>query len=86
MVSVTDTGALDDRRPQWPVLVATENYEIRVAQTQAEVEAAPALRPERRFRLSGGGEAIERDVLAASLFFRRQTDRLDPAARSLQRA
>jgi putative hemolysin len=44
LVSVTDTGPIDDRRPQWPVLVATDNYEIRVAQTQAEVEAAQRVR------------------------------------------
>jgi putative hemolysin len=44
LVSVTDTGPIDDRRPQWPVLVATDNFEIRVAQTQAEVEAAQRVR------------------------------------------
>lgn len=44
MVSVFDTGPIDERRPQWPVLIATDNYEIRVAQTQAEVEAAQRVR------------------------------------------
>ena len=44
MVSVHDSGPIDDHRPVWPVLVATDNYEIRVAETQAEVEAAQRVR------------------------------------------
>jgi L-ornithine Nalpha-acyltransferase len=44
LVSVYDTGPIDQRRPQWPILVATDNMEIRVAETQAEVEAAQRVR------------------------------------------
>lgn len=44
MVSVTDTGPLDDNRPIWPVLIASENFEVRVAQTQAEIQAAQRVR------------------------------------------
>ena len=43
-MSVTDTGPIDERRPQWPVLVATDNFEIRIAETQAELEAAQRVR------------------------------------------
>jgi putative hemolysin len=44
LVSVHDSGPIDEHRPVWPVLVATDNYEIRVAETQAEVEAAQRVR------------------------------------------
>jgi len=44
LVSVHDSGPIDEHRPVWPVLVATDNFEIRVAETQAEVEAAQRVR------------------------------------------
>jgi putative hemolysin len=44
LVSVHDSGPIDEHRAVWPVLVTTDNYEIRVAETQAEVEAAQRVR------------------------------------------
>jgi putative hemolysin len=44
LVSAYDSGPIEEHRPQWPVLVATDNYEIRVAETQSEVEAAQRVR------------------------------------------
>ncbi|HEY5338190.1 MAG TPA: GNAT family N-acyltransferase [Rhizomicrobium sp.] len=43
-MNVHDTGPIEERRPQWPILVATDELEIRVAETQAEVEAAQRVR------------------------------------------
>ena len=40
MVSVYDSGPIEESGPKLPVLVATENYEVRVAETQSELEAA----------------------------------------------
>jgi putative hemolysin len=44
LVSAHDTGPIDERRPQWPVLAATEAFEIRVAETAFEIEAAQRVR------------------------------------------
>lgn len=71
-MSVTDTGPIDDPRPVWPVLVATDHIEVRVAQTQAEIEAA------QRVRYSVFYEELHAVPTPAMQANRRDWDKYDP--------